>query len=175
MITISLLCLAARSCMPWIRRRRARAARSPPYADRWLYCSANLQVDRSVDELIALFDRAKPQRLYRHPAMPTTSSRSSTGSPTNYFRNVEKLKAAAARARLELIPAVFSIGYSNGHLAHDPNLAEGVPVIDQPVSSSRPDPAVLVGRSGGQDQERRSRAIERRPVRRRSRFRMIRA
>ena len=29
-----------------------------PYVDRWLYCSFNLQVDRSVDELIALIERA---------------------------------------------------------------------------------------------------------------------
>jgi hypothetical protein len=29
-----------------------------PYVDRWVYCSFNLQVDRSVDELIALIERA---------------------------------------------------------------------------------------------------------------------
>ena len=52
--------------------------------------------------------------------------------PDFYFRNVEKVKAAAARAKIELIPAVFSIGYSNGILAQDPNLAEGLPVVDQP-------------------------------------------
>jgi hypothetical protein len=102
-----------------------------PYVDRWVYCSSNLQVDRSVDELIALIERAsragytgilladyKFQVLYRVPDF--------------YFRNVEKVKAAAARAKIELIPAVFSIGYSNGILAQDPNLAEGMPVVDQP-------------------------------------------
>ena len=45
------------------------------------------------------------------------------------------MKTAAARAGVEIIPAVFSIGYSNGILAHDPNLAEGIPAIDQPISS----------------------------------------
>ena len=30
------------------------------------------------------------------------------------------------------MPAVFSIGYSNGHLSYNPNLAEGLPVVDQP-------------------------------------------
>ena len=102
-----------------------------PYVDRWVYCSFNLQVDRSVDELIALIERAsragytgilladyKFQVLYRVPDF--------------YFRNVEKVKAAATRAKIELIPAVFSIGYSNGILAQDPNLAEGLPVVDQP-------------------------------------------
>ena len=43
-----------------------------------------------------------------------------------YFRNAEQVKTAAARAGLKIIPAVCSIGYSNGILAHDPNLAEGI-------------------------------------------------
>jgi hypothetical protein len=108
-----------------------RAAAPSPFDDRWVYCSFNMQVDRSVDELIALIDRAsragytgimladyKFQVLYR--------------VPDSYFRNVEKVKAAAARAKIELIPAVFSVGYSNGILAREPNLAEGLPVVDQP-------------------------------------------
>ena len=88
-------------------------------------------MERSADDLIALIDRAsrdgytgivladyKFQVLYR--------------VPDYYFRNVERVKAAAARAKIELIPAVFSVGYSNGILAQDPNLAEGLPVVDQP-------------------------------------------
>lgn len=104
---------------------------SSRYVDRWVCCSYNLQVDKSTDDLINLIERAsrdgytgfvladyKFQVLYRVPDF--------------YFRNVERVKAAAARARIELIPAVFSIGYSNGILAQDPNLAEGLPVVDQP-------------------------------------------
>jgi hypothetical protein len=104
---------------------------SPAYGERWVYCSANLQVDKSADDVIALIERAskggytgivladyKFQVLYRVPDW--------------YFRNVERVKRAAARSGIELIPAVFSIGYSNGHLAQDPNLAEGLPVVDQP-------------------------------------------
>ena len=49
-----------------------------------------------------------------------------------YFRNAERVKKAAAKARIEIIPAVFSIGYSNGILAHDPNLAEGILARDVP-------------------------------------------
>ena len=48
------------------------------------------------------------------------------------FRNAERVKTAAVRAGLEIIPAVFSIGYSNGILAHDPNLAEGILARDIP-------------------------------------------
>ena len=31
---------------------------APRYADRWVYCMFNLQVDKSADELIAVIDRA---------------------------------------------------------------------------------------------------------------------
>jgi hypothetical protein len=129
-IPVSLCFLAA---MHLVRAPYAGESTLAPssYTDRWLYCSVNLQVDQSVNDLEALFSRAsragytgilladyKLQVLYR--------------VTDNYFRNVEKVKAAATKAKLELVPAVFSIGYSNGHLAQDPNLAEGLPVIDQP-------------------------------------------
>src|SRR5262249_48042739 len=52
--------------------------------------------------------------------------------PDHYFRNVARVRAAAAEHHVELIPTVFPIGYSSGLLAHDPNLAEGVPVRDAP-------------------------------------------
>ena len=105
--------------------------------ERWLYCSVNLQVDRSVDDLTALFDRAK-RSGYTGILLADYKFQVLYRVPDNYFRNVEKVKAAAAKAGLELIPAVFSIGYSNGHLAQDPNLAEGLPVVDQPYRRQEP-------------------------------------
>ena len=107
------------------------AVAPPPYHDRWLYCAVNLQVDRAVGELTALFDRAK-RSGYTGILLADYKFQVLYRVPDNYYRNVEKVKAAAAKAGLELIPAVFSIGYSNGHLAKDPNLAEGLPVVDQP-------------------------------------------
>jgi len=52
--------------------------------------------------------------------------------PLQYFQNVARVQDAARAAHLEIIPSVFPIGYSAGLLAHDPNLAEGMPVIDAP-------------------------------------------
>ena len=103
----------------------------PPYAERWLYCSFNLQVDRSVDDLKAIFDRAKKSG-YTGIMFADYKLQILDRVTQNYFSNVAKIKSAAAAAGLELVPAVFSIGYSNGHLSYDPNLAEGVAVIDQP-------------------------------------------
>ena len=72
------------------------------------------------------------------------------------------MKAAAAKAKLELIPAVFSIGYSNGLLAHDPNLAEGLPVIDQPYVVK--DGVAVLDSCPAARSKRRLRAIAQRQV-----------
>jgi hypothetical protein len=106
-------------------------AGTPRYPERWVYCSANLQVDQSVKDVIALIDRAK-QAGYTTMLIADYKLQVLDRVPDFYFRNVEKVKAAATRAGIELVPAVFSVGYSNGHLSHDPNLAEGLPVVDQP-------------------------------------------
>ena len=82
--------------------------------------------------MIALIERARRARVYGHRCSADYKFQVLYRVPDYYFRNVEHVKAAAARAKIELIPAVFSIGYSNGILAHDPNLAEGLPVVDQP-------------------------------------------
>ncbi len=144
-------------------------ATAAPYAERWLYCSANLQVDRSVDDLLVLFDRAKKSGYtgimfsdYKLQVLDRVTQ--------NYFVNVKKIKSAAAAAGLELVPAVFSVGYSNGHLSHDPNLAEGLPVVDQRyVVKAIAEPADKKGsaRKAGTAQSRGVRleaALDTRPV-----------
>jgi len=50
----------------------------------------------------------------------------------DYFDRLAQVKSACARNGLELIPAVFSVGYGGGVLAHDRNLAEGLPVTNAP-------------------------------------------
>jgi hypothetical protein len=102
-----------------------------PYGERWVYCSANMQVEQSTNDVIALIQRASRDG-YTGILLADYKLQVLDRVPDFYFRNVERVKVAAAKAGIELIPAVFSIGYSNGHLSHDPNLAEGLPVIDQP-------------------------------------------
>jgi hypothetical protein len=129
-VSISLFCLAALD-VPRESRAGELALAPSGYQDRWLYCSFNLQVDRSVDQLETLFQRAS-RAGFTGVLLSDYKLQILDRVTDNYFRNVRKVRAAAAKAKLELVPAVFSIGYSNGHLAHDPNLAEGLPVIDQP-------------------------------------------
>lgn len=49
-----------------------------------------------------------------------------------YFRRLEAIRRACERNKLELIPSVFSVGYGGGILSHNPNLAEGLLVVDAP-------------------------------------------
>ena len=96
----------------------------------WLYVFTNLQVDASADELVKLMERASAAG-YTHVLLADSKlARLDTlgSNLTRYTRNTERVKAAGARLHLEIVPAVFHIGYSNAMLFHDPNLVEGPPV-----------------------------------------------
>ena len=105
---------------------------APPWKERWIYCSTNLLTDSNVEKLDALFHRAARDGYngvllsdYKFGLLPQMDA--------HYFQNVEKVKRIAADAHLEIVPAVFPIGYSNSLLSQDPNLAEGLPVRDEPL------------------------------------------
>lgn len=117
-LTLSLLC--------------ASAARSydPPHLEHlWVYSQQNLLPPENVDALIALMRRAKAAG-YTGVVLADSKFARLHDLPDRYFANVERVKAEAARLGLVLVPSVFPIGYSNGLLASDPNLAEGMPVRD---------------------------------------------
>ena len=96
---------------------------------RWIYYSTNLLVDQNINELEAVFRRAS-NAGYNGVLLDDSKFGRLDEMGQHYFQNVARVKAIAARDKLELIPAVFPIGYSEGLLAHDPNLAEGLPVKD---------------------------------------------
>ena len=53
----------------------------------------------------------------------------------DYFRRLDEVEKTCNRLKLELIPAIFSVGYGSPALGFNRMLAEGVPVIDAPSSS----------------------------------------
>lgn len=95
--------------------------------EQWLYCAQNLWVDKNIDELEALFQRAG-RAGYTHVLLADSKFAKLGDMDARYFRNVERVKKIAAAAHLEIVPAVFPVGYSNDILWHDPNLIEALPV-----------------------------------------------
>src|SRR5438874_8471365 len=123
--TLALLAVLA------VARPAAAADPTPKYADRWVYLMYNLQVDANADEAIKVIDRAA-KAGYTGVVLADFKLSILDHVTQNWFKNAERVKKAAAAANIEIIPAVFPIGYSSGLLFHDPNLAEGVPVKDAP-------------------------------------------
>ena len=83
------------------------------------------------------------------PEKPARATGIRSGSGGGWPSRVKKV---AADLKMEIIPAVFPIGYSNDLLSNDPNLAEGLPVKDTPFvvkgDEARvvPDPALPLGK-----------------------------
>ena len=96
----------------------------------WLYYPTNLLVDSNVDKLETIFRRAA-KAGYSHVLIGDSKFSVLDRMPKEYFRNVDRVKRIAGELHLQLVPSVFPMGWSNSLLAHDPNLAEGLPVRDQ--------------------------------------------
>jgi hypothetical protein len=96
---------------------------------RWFYYPLDLREASNVAKLEGLLERGakagytgvllEDPNFGRLPLMPPA-----------YFDHLERIKAAAARLGIDLIPALFQIGHSENLLSQDPHLAEGVPVRD---------------------------------------------
>jgi hypothetical protein len=90
----------------------------------------NLEKDSDVPEVVRVLD-AGGQHGCNGAVLSAGLDSLSQKSP-DFFRRLEQVQQACERNHLELIPAFFSIGYGGGFLAHNPNLAEGLPVEDAP-------------------------------------------
>lgn len=123
-----------------------------PMPDRWVYCPTNLQVDENVEKLDALFARAEAAG-YTGVLLADSKFARLGDVPNRYFVNADRVKASAGAHHLEIIPAVFSVGYSNDLLWHNPNLAEALPVRDARFvvhgDTARLEPDAAVSLPGG--------------------------
>jgi hypothetical protein len=117
-----------------------------PVRPLWLYVSQNLWVDANLEALEKLFARAG-RAGYTHVLLADSKFGKLGDMDAHYFRNIERVKRAAAANGLEIVPALFGVGYSNDLLWHDPNLIEGLPVtnalfvVQGGVARLQPDPA----------------------------------
>ncbi len=111
---------------------RGLAAEEPKLSQRWLYLASNLLVAENVDNAEKLLARAGAAG-YNGVVLADYTLNILDRMPARYFRNVERFQGAAQKHGLEVIPCVGAFGYSEGILAHNPNLAEGLPVKDAPL------------------------------------------
>lgn len=108
------------------------AAAADRYADRlvWIF-GWNLNQDSDTAQISRVLESAGQHGL--NGAVLAAGLDSLSKQSPDYFRRLDQIKQACEQNHLELIPSVFSVGYGGGALAHDPNLAEGVPVVDAPL------------------------------------------
>src|SRR5439155_12714320 len=95
----------------------AAAANVPRLEKRWVYCSVNLWVDKNLDTLEGVLRRAA-KAGYNGVLLADSKFGKLGEMDARYFRNVERVKQLAAELKLEIVPAVFPIGYSESLLGH---------------------------------------------------------
>jgi len=101
----------------------------PPKPELYLYHQINLYVDKNVDVAEQLWTRAA-KAGYTKVFLADSKLAKLGDMEQRYFKNLDRAKKIAADLKIELVPCVFHMGYSNTMLWHDPNLAEGLPVKD---------------------------------------------
>ncbi len=101
------------------------------FADRFVFIFGwGLDKDSDVTEISRVLETAGQHRL--NGAVMSFGLDTLCKQSPDYFRRLDLVKKACEDNRLELIPSVFSVGYGGGALAHNRNLAEGLPVADAP-------------------------------------------
>jgi hypothetical protein len=102
-----------------------------PYADRFVWIFGwNLNRDTDVPDITQVLEPAARHGL--NGAVLSLGLDTLCKKSPDYFRRLEQVQRACETNHLEFIPAIFSVGYGGAALAHDRNLAEGVPVHDAP-------------------------------------------
>ncbi len=102
-----------------------------PYADRFVWIFGwGLGKDSDVPEISRVLDAAGQHSC--NGAVVSFGLDTLCQKSADYFRRLDEVRQACERNHLEMIPSIFSVGYGGSALAHDPNLAEGVPVKDAP-------------------------------------------
>lgn len=119
-----LLAVALGSSLGW-------AQSSDPTDRRWVYLQMNLQVKENLSKAEAILRRAAAAG-YNGIVLADYKLNILDRVPRHYFEHARRLRQLAHELHLEIIPTVAPMGYSHGLLAHNPHLAEGLPVERAP-------------------------------------------
>jgi len=96
----------------------------PDYKNRWVFSQHNLLVTSNRDVLRSIEDT---MALHKLNGLQQNDFKYNILNKMwdQYFWNVDSLKRISAERNIAIIPGVANIGYSQGMLYNDPNLAEG--------------------------------------------------
>ncbi|MHC4597950.1 MAG: hypothetical protein ACYS47_02990 [Planctomycetota bacterium] len=104
------------------------------WVKRWVYVSSNLYVDDNLPKIEKLLRRAKKAGytgvLF---ADYKTCTWWTLAAAHRWKANAQRLRRSASALGLELTVCIMPIGYSGSLLAHDVNLASGLPVRQAPL------------------------------------------
>jgi hypothetical protein len=107
------------------------AANAAPYADRFVWVFGwSLATDADVAEINAVLESAAQHGI--NGAVLSAGLDSLSRRSPDYFRRLAEVQRTCDRLKLELIPAIFSVGYGRPALGANRMLAEGIPVLDAP-------------------------------------------
>lgn len=106
--------------------RVPRLAAEEPLPLRWVYVSRSLRSDSDVSDIREIVTTASQHGL-NGMVLSAGLDRLSL-QPPEYFERLEEVQAICRRNNVEIIPLIFSVGYGGSVLAHDRNLAAGIPV-----------------------------------------------
>ncbi|HYM20750.1 MAG TPA: glycoside hydrolase family 20 zincin-like fold domain-containing protein [Candidatus Kapabacteria bacterium] len=100
----------------------------PDYSARWVFSTHNLLVGSSVSFLKAMSDT---MALYKLNGLQQNDFKYSIlqTQGINYFWNIDTLKRSMLAHNIDIIPGVIGLGWSDGILYNDPNLAEGLHAV----------------------------------------------
>jgi hypothetical protein len=103
----------------------------PMLSQRIIMIFSNMAKDDQVAEGIERMEKAA-KAGFTHVLLNDSKFVKWDKQDKSYFDNVKKVHDKAAELKLKIIAAVGGVGYSNDLLSRDPNLAEGLPVVDAP-------------------------------------------
>ena len=95
---------------------------------RWFYVSRRLRTDSDVTDIRGIVKTASESGL--NGMVLAAGLDWLDRQRPEYFARLEQVKQICKQYDIEIIPTAFSVGYGGAVLAHDKNLAAGIPVKD---------------------------------------------
>lgn len=96
------------------------------YPDRWVYVSTRLGSDEELDRVEGIAKTASNHGL--NGMLLAAGFDELDLKPPDFISRLTHLKKTCDSLKVEIIPLGFSVGYGSGVLAHNKNLAAGLPV-----------------------------------------------